>query len=119
MRYFVILLTSCLLLTACIKSRPLEVQQGNVVTRQMIDKLRPGMSKSQVSYILGDPVLQDTFNKNRWTYIYTEQIGTHKVQDYKVLVYFQGGRLSHFSGNLLPIHAKLTHLKKGVEQYTT
>lgn len=48
------------------------VQQGNIVTQDMVDKLQIGMSKTQVQYILGSPLLVDTFNPTRWDYYYTK-----------------------------------------------
>ena len=47
------------------------VQQGNVITQNMIDQLKPGMTRRQVAYIMGEPVLRNTFNEDRWDYIYT------------------------------------------------
>ena len=47
------------------------VQQGNIVSQDMVDKLQVGMSKTQVQYILGSPLLMDTFNPTRWDYYYT------------------------------------------------
>ncbi|HCZ17273.1 MAG TPA: outer membrane protein assembly factor BamE, partial [Candidatus Accumulibacter sp.] len=46
------------------------VQQGNVLTQEMVAQLRPGLSKDQVRFILGTPVLVDMFHLNRWDYFY-------------------------------------------------
>ena len=43
------------------------VQQGNVITQEMIDRLKPGMTRSQVAYVMGEPVIENTFNPDRWT----------------------------------------------------
>src|SRR5690606_38966146 len=45
------------------------VQQGNVITQEMIDRLKPGMTRSQVAYVMGEPVLRHAFEKDRWDYI--------------------------------------------------
>ncbi|MGX5175460.1 outer membrane protein assembly factor BamE [Aliikangiella sp. IMCC44653] len=58
-----------LLLTACVYR--LDVQQGNILAQKDIDKLRPGLTKNQVVFVLGSPVLQDTFADNKWVYLYT------------------------------------------------
>jgi len=82
------------------------VQQGNVVTQAMIDKLKPGMTKSQVHYVLGTTVIDDSLNTNRWDYIYTIQVpGTLEIQK-KLQLYFVEGRLSHFDGDYLPTGAE-------------
>ena len=78
------------------------VQQGNVITQIMIDKLKPGMTKSQVRYVLGTTVIDDPLNQNRWDYIYTIQIpGTPEIQK-KLQLHFVDGRLSHFDGDYSP-----------------
>ena len=52
-----------------------DIQQGNVVTQEEINKLEPGMSKAQVRYLLGTPLLVDVFHQDRWDYIYSMQEG--------------------------------------------
>ncbi|MFT5211171.1 MAG: outer membrane protein assembly factor BamE [Flavobacterium sp.] len=75
------------------------IQQGNVVTQTMVNKLKPGMTKSQVHYVLGTPVVQDPLNNTRWVYIYTIQIpGNDEIQK-KLQIHFVDERLSHFDGN--------------------
>src|SRR5215475_3026894 len=48
----------------------MDVQQGNVVTQEMVEKLKPGMTPSQVRFILGTPLVVDAFHKDRWDYVY-------------------------------------------------
>ncbi|RMG27455.1 MAG: outer membrane protein assembly factor BamE, partial [Gammaproteobacteria bacterium] len=48
----------------------IDIQQGNVVTQEQIDQLRPGMTREQVRYLLGTPLVQDTFHPERWDYVY-------------------------------------------------
>ena len=48
------------------------VQQGNIVSQDMVDKLQIGMTKTQVQYILGTPLVVDTFDPSRWDYYYTK-----------------------------------------------
>lgn len=78
------------------------VQQGNVITQQMIDKLRPGMTKSQVRFVLGNAVVEDPLDADRWDYIYSISIrGAEPIR--KVLsVYFIDERLSYFVGDFVP-----------------
>ena len=51
------------------------VQQGNVVEQKQIVQLRPGMTRDQVRYVLGTPLLQDPFHANRWDYVYRYEDG--------------------------------------------
>jgi len=51
----------------------IDIQQGNVVTQDMIDQLRPGMTRRQVRFIMGNPLLTDTFHADRWDYLYSIQ----------------------------------------------
>jgi len=81
------------------------IQQGNVVTQTMIDKLKPGMTKSQVHYVLGTTVIDDALNKDRWDYIYTIQIPGNLTIQKKLQIYFVEGRLSHFDGDYVPTSA--------------
>ena len=78
------------------------VQQGNVITQQMIDKLKPGMTQSQVRFVLGNPVVDDSLDATRWDYIYSISIrGAEPVR--KILtVYFVEERLSYFVGDFVP-----------------
>jgi len=84
------------------------IQQGNVVTQTMIDKLKPGMTKSQVHYVLGTTVIKDPLNSTRWDYIYTIQIpGNDEIQK-KLQIHFVDGRLSHFVGDYGPTESGQT-----------
>jgi len=59
----------------------IDIQQGNIIDQAMIDQLRPGMNKRQVLYIMGSPMLDDVFHKNRWDYLYSDQPeGEDRVQ---------------------------------------
>src|SRR4051812_3473758 len=64
------------------------VQQGNVVTSAMLQQIQPGMTREQVRYILGEPVLINTFNPHRWEYVYTLRPSRGKFVERRVIVYF-------------------------------
>ena len=49
----------------------INVEQGNVVTEEMVDQLRPGLNRRQVRYIMGTPLIEDSFHEDRWDYRYT------------------------------------------------
>ena len=81
------------------------VQQGNVITQEMVDKLKPGMSRSQVAYVMGEPILRNTFNETRWDYIYTISIPGYFEQDIRMSLFFEEDALSYFTGDLAPSEA--------------
>lgn len=64
------LLAAIMLLSGCLSVYKLEIQQGNIVTQEMIDKLKPGLTRSQVRYVLGTPLVTDPFHQDRWDYYY-------------------------------------------------
>lgn len=104
---------TCLLLSACStgwlhmpRVHKVTVQQGNVITQPMIDRLKPGMTRNQVLFVLGQPVMRNPFNDNRWDYVYTVEVpGQFQNQTYLSL-FFENDRLASFSGNYTPTSAK-------------
>ncbi len=105
MKYFVII--SLLVLASCSTLRfpgvhRINVQQGNVISQSMIDRLKPGMTKSQVRFVLGNPVIDDSLNENRWDYIYTVQVAGGETQRQELILFFLDDKLSYFESDLLP-----------------
>ncbi|TAL05182.1 MAG: outer membrane protein assembly factor BamE [Porticoccaceae bacterium] len=78
------------------------IQQGNVVTQEMVDKLQPGMTRSQVRFIMGTPLIVDTFNQNRWDYLYTLKLPSGKELREQMTILFDGDRLVGISGDYMP-----------------
>ncbi|GAB4510472.1 MAG: hypothetical protein Tsb0026_12380 [Sulfuricaulis sp.] len=70
MRYLLLSASLALLVSGCLSVYKVEVQQGNVVTHEMMDKLKPGMTRGQVRFVLGTPLVTDAFHPNRWDYYY-------------------------------------------------
>ena len=59
------------LLSACfLKPYKIDVQQGNFLDQEMVAKLKPGMTRSQVRFLLGTPLIADPFHPDRWDYVY-------------------------------------------------
>lgn len=80
-----------------------EVQQGNVVTRDMATLVRPGMTRDQVREILGSPMLTDVFHAQRWDYIYSVGRGGGTPQQrLTVTVFFDGDRVERILAPELP-----------------
>jgi outer membrane protein assembly factor BamE len=80
----------------------INVEQGNIVTQEMVDQLKPGMNRRQVRFILGTPLIEDTFNQNRWDYLYVESNGKKILRETKLTVQFEGDDLVQISGDLVP-----------------
>ncbi len=78
------------------------VQQGNLVTEEMVDALQPGMNKRQVRYLLGTPLLMDMFHQDRWDYTYTLQRGHDPMQVKRLTVWFQDDALVRVDGDIKP-----------------
>lgn len=79
-----------------------DVQQGNVVTKEMVDQLRPGMSREQVRLLLGTPLLASVFHQDRWDYVYRLARGSGEVQARKLVVFFKDNRLERFESDDMP-----------------
>lgn len=81
----------------------IDIQQGNVVTQDMIDQLRPGMTRRQVRFIMGNPLITDTFHANRWDYLYSIQPGGVERQQERVSLTFDGNdQLAGLAGDFRP-----------------
>lgn len=78
------------------------IQQGNVVTQEMVDRLRPGMTRRQVRFVLGEPVAANAFRTDRWDYVYTVQVGTLERQQQRMTVWFEDDALVRFEGDFVP-----------------
>ena len=109
MRYSIIILA--LLITGCASYTPnlpsirpykLDIQQGNVVTPKMMLQLRPGMTKAQVSFIMGTPLLTDSFHADRWDYFYQMSRDGKVLDQRRIILEFEGDALSHIHGDVIP-----------------
>lgn len=112
MRYFstlrYLIISLVLLCSACgtalptVKPYKLDVQQGNVVTSKMLLQLRPGMTKSQVRFIMGTPLIQDSFHGNRWDYVYQMREGGKVTEQRRVILDFENELLKTVRGDVIP-----------------
>jgi len=80
----------------------INIQQGNVVEQKMVNRLQPGMSKSQVRYIMGTPLLVDVFHQDRWDYYYSMKKGRQDRIKERITLFFQDDRLVQIEGDLKP-----------------
>lgn len=108
LRYFTALL-ALLLLGACssvprlVPEYRIDVQQGNVLTQEMVAQLRPGLTRDQVRFLLGTPLLVDMFHADRWDYVYRLQKGkNNEVETRRFTAYFDAdGKLYRVAGDVV------------------
>lgn len=72
----------------------IDVGQGNLITKDMVDKLRVGMTPRQVRYVMGSPMIDDTFHPDRWDYLYNLETGKGLLLENHLVLYFEGERLA-------------------------
>ena len=90
-----LLLASALTLIASGCVYRINIQQGNFLDQAAVEQVKPGMTRSQVRYLLGTPMVADSFNKERWDYIYYLKKGrTRHVDSRRVTVYFDGEKVA-------------------------
>lgn len=80
----------------------MDIQQGNVVTQEMVAKLQPGMTRSQVRFALGTPLVVDPFRKDRWDYVYWFAKGGAVREQRRITVIFQDDKLARIEGDVVP-----------------
>lgn len=81
----------------------MDIQQGNVVTQEMVDQLRPGMTPRQVRFIMGSPLITDTFHPDRWDYLYSFQAaGSRRQQERISLIFGKDSQLVGLGGDFMP-----------------
>jgi outer membrane protein assembly factor BamE len=90
-----------------------DVQQGNVITSDMVDQLRPGMTRDQVKFMLGTPLLTDAFHPDRWDYLYYLNPRKGAPQRRNLVVYFKDNRLDHFTSDPMPPESMADNLILG------
>lgn len=76
----------------------INVEQGNVVNEEMVEKLRPGLNKRQVRYIMGTPLIEDSFHADRWDYRYLLRNGTETLMETRLTLWFDGEELARAEG---------------------
>lgn len=96
------LLLSVLLLSSCSIPRIFQVviSQGNLVDQEMLDKLEIGMTESQVKFVMGTPLISDTFYPNRWDYFTSVTQGENTYTNQKITLYFKDNKLVSWEGEI-------------------
>ena len=100
-----ILVVSLSLLTAaCGFFTPyrMEIQQGNYVTQEMVAQLKPGLTRDQVRFVLGTPLVSDIFHEERWDYVFVRQrANSRDVERRRIAVFFEDGKLKRVDGDIV------------------
>ncbi len=92
----------CSLKPGFVNEYKIDIQQGNVLTQDMVTQLKPGQSREQVRFILGSPMITDIFHQQRWDYPYRYKNGqTGAVESRQFSVFFDAdGRLERVAGDV-------------------
>lgn len=80
----------------------ISIPQGNIITQEMVDQLRPGMTKRQVIFVMGTPLVRDPYHQDRWDYVYNFQPGGGERGQERLSVVFEDDQLVSFSGDFEP-----------------
>lgn len=87
--------------TDLVKPYRIDVRQGNYVSQEMVAQLKPGMTREQVRYVLGTPLVTDVFHADRWDYVYLFRPGKGSdAQERRLAVIFSGDRLARLEGDV-------------------
>ena len=79
----------------------IDIQQGNFISQDMVAQLKPGMTREQVRFILGTPLLADIFHGERWDYVYRHEAADGKREQRKVAVFFADDKLERTEGDIV------------------
>ncbi len=81
----------------------IDIQQGNYLEGRTVDKLEVGMTRSQVRYLLGTPMVPDSFDKDRWDYLYYFKRGRlQRAQERHLIVWFKEDKVAKFERDNVP-----------------
>ena len=113
MRILIPMIASLCLLSGCgisnikiPKLYKVAIQQGNVITQDMVDKLKPGMTRRQVAFVMGEPVIQDPFDDTKWVYLYSIDVPGVFSQESRLILFFdENDLLTVISGDYAPSDA--------------
>ena len=88
-----------------IKPYRIDIQQGNFLSQEMVSQLKKGMTREQVRFVLGTPMVADIFHADRWDYVYYRELGNGRKEHRTVSVVFEQDRLARVLvlGDVLPV----------------
>jgi outer membrane protein assembly factor BamE len=80
----------------------MDIQQGNVITQDMLARVQPGMTRSQVRFALGTPLVVDPFRGDRWDYVYLYSKHGIVTEQRRIVVVFKDDKLARIEGEAAP-----------------
>jgi len=83
------------------------IQQGNFISQEMVSQLKPGMTKEQVRFVLGTPLVTDIFHADRWDYVFFRETPDGKREQRNLSVVFENSKLVRVLGDLMPSDGKV------------
>ena len=83
-----------------------DVIQGNFISKEQVEQLRPGLTRDQVKAVLGTPLMASLFHGDRWDYVFTLKRQGVEPQSFKYTVFFKGDQLERFEGDAMPSEAE-------------
>ncbi|MDH3988245.1 MAG: outer membrane protein assembly factor BamE [Gammaproteobacteria bacterium] len=87
--FLTLVLATSIFASGCVYQAALS--QGNLLDQEDIDQVEVGMTRGQVRFLLGTPMIDDPFHQNRWDYVYFLRIGRDKATFKRwISVYFEG-----------------------------
>jgi len=110
----IVTVVSALLVAACqglptlpsvIAPYRIDIQQGNLVTQDMVARLQTGMTRAQVRYVLGTPLVTDVFHPDRWDYIYRYEKDGKLIEHRRIVAVFSSDKLLRIEGDVVPATA--------------
>ena len=96
-KLFIFILITCAL-TSCV--RKMDIEQGNIITPETVNRLHVGMTEDQVKNVMGTPMLLNTFSDNRIDYVYTFKAGHKATTEKYITLIFRNHRLQKITGNM-------------------
>ncbi len=101
---WLLLIILTLFCTACSTSHfpwvyRVDIEQGNIVDDDKLAEVKTGMTKAQIKYLLGTPLIQDTFEQARWDYFYSFRTGKGRYESRRVTLRFEGDNLASIEDN--------------------
>jgi outer membrane protein assembly factor BamE len=111
LRFLPILVAAALAIAGCSNLRfpgvyRIDIEQGNIVTQEMVEKLRPGLSEAQVRFVMGSPQIVDPFEPGRWVYLYNLRRGNGENVENRFVLWLENGSLVRWEGTPLPDSAR-------------
>jgi len=88
--------------SGCSLIHRVDINQGNIVSQESVNQLRPGMNRRQVTYLLGTPLLTDPFHDNEWDYVYSIEPNGEPREERKLTLRFERDELIQLEGDYRP-----------------